>query len=91
MSTDRELSKEFDWGRNRGVTVTRASPPPIAVYRNDTNEVVIRQQPAHPMDFDSIIVIDYRDVRRIVEAITASAALIVQDIVTKEGGHDGGR
>ena len=57
----------FDWSKNRWIVVKRVDP--IAVYRNDDGDIVVRQERA-TLEVDAVVTIPIQHAYSIVEAIT---------------------
>lgn len=60
-------SDGFDWSKQQSVVVKRVDP--IAVYKNDDGDIVIRQERA-VLEVDAIVTIPIQHAYSVIEAIT---------------------
>ena len=58
---------EFDWSKQKSIVVKRVDP--IAVYKNDEGDIVIRQERA-TLEADAVVTIPIQHVYSVLEAIT---------------------
>ncbi len=69
-----KLGDDFNWNEPNSVIVRHQ--PAIAVYLNDDDEVVIRQQGHYGPDEDQWIYIAKENVQKVVQAILANAGIV---------------
>ena len=60
-------SNDFDWSKQKAIVVKRVDP--IAVYKNEDGDIVIRQQLAL-VQVDAVITIPVQFAYSVIEAIT---------------------
>lgn len=58
---------DFDWSKNRSIVVKRVGP--IAVYRNEGGDIVVRQERI-ALEVDAVVTIPIQHAYTVVEAIT---------------------